>query len=58
MKLPHRLIPIGLDAGEQFTAEFLAVSPNNKVPAIIDPDGPGGTPISIFESGAILQYLG
>ena len=52
----HHLIDIGKD--EQFKPEFLAISPNNKIPAIVDPEGPGGEPISIFESGAILKYLG
>ncbi|HVV61676.1 MAG TPA: glutathione S-transferase N-terminal domain-containing protein [Pseudolabrys sp.] len=58
MGLPYRVIPIDLDARHQFTPEFLALNPNNKVPVVIDADGPGGAPISIFESGAILQYLG
>jgi len=49
---------IDIGKGEQFTPEFLAISPNNKIPAIVDPEGPGGEPISIFESGAILKYLG
>jgi GSH-dependent disulfide-bond oxidoreductase len=48
---------VDIGAGEQFTPEFLAISPNNKIPAITDPDGPGGKPISLFESGAILLYL-
>jgi glutathione S-transferase/GST-like protein len=51
-----KLVNIGI--GEQFTPEFQAISPNGRMPAIIDPDGPGGAPLSIFESGAILQYLG
>jgi GST-like protein len=57
-RLPYNVIPINIAQGEQFTSEFLAISPNNRMPAIVDPDGPGGRPISIFESGAILQYLG
>jgi GST-like protein len=56
--LPYRMIPVNISAGEQFKPSFLKISPNNRMPAIIDPDGPGGKPISIFESGAILQYLG
>ncbi len=58
MGLPYAVKPVNIGLGEQFTAEFLAISPNNRMPAIIDPDGPGGQPISVFESGAILQYLG
>ena len=55
--LAYRAIPVDIGAGEQFTPEFLAISPNNKIPAIVDPDGPDGKPISLFESGAILIYL-
>src|ERR1019366_1097967 len=57
-KLPYTLIPVNISKGEQFKPDFLKISPNNRMPAIVDPDGPGGKPISIFESGAILQYLG
>ncbi|SNR26392.1 glutathione S-transferase N-terminal domain-containing protein [Puniceibacterium sediminis] len=57
MGLPYTTHLIDISAGDQFTPEFLAVSPNNKIPAITDPDGPDGAPIHIFESGAILQYL-
>ncbi len=57
-RLPYTLVPVNIAKGEQFTPEFLKISPNNRMPAIVDPDGPGGRPISIFESGAILQYLG
>jgi GSH-dependent disulfide-bond oxidoreductase len=49
--------PVDIGAGDQFKPEFLAISPNNKIPAIVDPDGPDGQPISLFESGAILLYL-
>jgi GST-like protein len=57
-ELPYEIKGININRGEQFDAHFLAISPNNRIPAIVDPDGPGGAPISIFESGAILQYLG
>ncbi|MGB6551428.1 MAG: glutathione binding-like protein [Xanthobacteraceae bacterium] len=56
--LPYVVRPVDISKGEQFTAGFLAISPNNRMPAIVDPAGPGGQPISVFESGAILQYLG
>ena len=56
--LPYIVNPVDISKGEQFAPEFLAISPNNRIPAIVDPDGPGGRPISVFESGAILQYLG
>ena len=55
--LPYRVIPIDIGAGEQFDHRFLDISPNNKIPAMIDPQGPDGGPISLFESGAILLYL-
>jgi len=55
--LPYRAIPVDIGAGEQFDPAFLAISPNNKIPALVDPDGPDGRPISLFESGAILLYL-
>jgi GST-like protein len=55
--LPYQAIPVNIGAGEQFKPEFLSISPNNKIPALTDPDGPDGEPISVFESGAILVYL-
>ncbi len=54
---PYNVIPIDIGAGEQFKPAFLKISPNNKMPAMVDSDGPGGKPISMFESGAILIYL-
>ncbi|HEY6514326.1 MAG TPA: glutathione binding-like protein [Burkholderiaceae bacterium] len=55
--LPYKVVAVDIGAGDQFEPEFLAISPNNKIPAIVDPDGPDGKPISLFESGAILLYL-
>ncbi len=57
MALPYKLHLVNIGAGDQFKPDFLKIAPNNRMPAIIDPDGPGGKPVSIFESGAILQYL-
>jgi GSH-dependent disulfide-bond oxidoreductase len=55
--LEYKLVPINIRKGEQFAPEFLKISPNNRMPAIVDTDGPGGKPFSLFESGAILLYL-
>jgi len=55
--LPYEVVPVDIGRGEQFRPEFLAISPNNKIPAIVDDEGPDGKPISLFESGAILLYL-
>ena len=57
MGLPYTVKPVNIGKGEQFKPEFLKISPNNRIPAIIDSDGPGGQPISIFESGAMMMYL-
>jgi glutathione S-transferase len=56
--LPYRLVPVDIGNGGQDTPEFRGISPNGRMPAIVDAEGPGGEPIGIFESGAILQYLG
>jgi len=58
MELPYVLKPVNIGKGEQFSPAFLKISPNNRMPAIVDPHGPDDAPISVFESGAILQYLG
>jgi len=58
MGVPYEIKPVNIGRGDQFKPEFLAISPNNRMPAIVDPDGPDSQPIAIFESGAILQYLG
>src|SRR5215207_1044360 len=57
LELPYEIRPVNIFKGEQFTPEFLAINPNNKVPAIVDLDGPDGGPFRLFESGAILLYL-
>jgi len=58
MALPYTIRIVDISKGEQFRPDFLAISPNAKIPAIVDTDGPNGTPVSVFESGAILIYLG
>jgi GST-like protein len=58
MGLPYSIHTVNIGKDEQFKPDFLKISPNNRIPAIVDPDGPGGKPISVFESGAILLYLG
>lgn len=58
MGLPYIIKPVNIGKGEQFSPAFMAISPNNRMPALVDPEGPDGAPISVFESGAILQYLG
>jgi len=57
-KLPYHVEYVDITKGDQFEEDFLKIAPNNRMPAITDPDGPDGAPISIFESGAILAYLG
>ena len=58
MGLSYTAIPVNISKGEQMQPDFLSISPNNKIPAIVDPNGPDGTKVSVFESGAILLYLG
>ena len=57
LALPYRVHPINIGQGEQFRPEYLKINPNGKIPSIIDPEGPGGEPITMMESGAILIYL-
>jgi glutathione S-transferase len=56
--LPYRIVPVNIGKGDQFKKSFLAIAPNNRMPAIVDPAGPSNKPIALFESGAILRYLG
>ena len=58
LAVPYEVKYVNIGRGEQFEPDFLKIAPNNRMPAIIDPDGPGGEPVSVFESGAILTYLG
>jgi GSH-dependent disulfide-bond oxidoreductase len=58
MGLPYKVFPVNITKGDQMAPEFLAISPNNKIPAIVDSEGPDGKRVSVFESGAILLYLG
>src|SRR5260370_506152 len=58
MGLPYKVFPVNISKGEQMAPDFLSLSPNNKIPAIVDPEGPDGKRVSVFESGAILLYLG
>ncbi|ATR20509.1 Glutathione S-transferase [Roseomonas mucosa] len=58
MGLPYSVKTVDITKGQQFEPDFLRISPNNRIPAIVDPEGPDGRPISVFESGAILLYLG
>ena len=57
LEMPYRVMPVNIGAGDQFNPAFLAITPNHRIPAIVDPDGPDGQPLPIFESGAILIYL-
>lgn len=55
--LPYKVVPVNIGKGDQFKPAFLAITPNHRIPAIVDPDGPGGKPIQLFESAAIMMYL-
>src|SRR3974390_3731899 len=57
LELPYRAIPVDVWKGDHFSPEFGAINPNRKIPVIVDRDGPGGNPYTVFESGAILMYL-
>jgi GST-like protein len=57
LELPYKVIPINIGQGDQFKPEFLAITPNHRIPAIVDPDGPGGQKLTLFESAAIMIYL-
>ena len=57
LELPYTVHPININKGEQFSPEFLAISPNNRIPVVVDSNGPGGKPYTVFESGAILMYF-
>jgi GST-like protein len=57
LELPYKIVPVNIGKGEQFRPEFLAITPNHRIPAIVDPEGPDGRKVELFESGAILIYL-
>ena len=57
LSLPYKIVPVNIGQGDQFKPNFLAITPNHRIPAIVDPDGPGGQPLKLFESAAIMIYL-